>query len=73
MPVSGVISTIGDTALTLAHRAEEAGKCIIQALINIFRNVLDWIYAFMYRVWDNVMNNPWGAMHLFASFWILMA
>lgn len=64
---------IGSSIITLAHRAEEAAKSIIEAVIRIFRNVLDWVYAFLYNLWDRIMTDPWGAFHLFSSMWVLMA
>lgn len=70
--ISGLGSSIGSSLLTLAHRAEGAVSSIVQGLIQLFRNILDWIYALMYRFWEILQTNPWGTMHLLFSFWVMM-
>ena len=73
MVLSGALSSIGEGLIMFLGRAEQAAKGIIDSLIRIFRQVLDWVYAFMFKLWENIQSNPWGAMHLFTSFWIMMA
>jgi len=63
----------GETLLVqLLHRAEDAAKSIIDALIRLFRQVIDWVYAFMYNMWNRIMADPWAGINLMANFWVLM-
>lgn len=71
-PISGALSSIGSGLVQLFHRAEDAAKSIIEALIRLFRNIIDWIYALQYKFWEMLMDDPFKFSLFIANMCVLM-
>lgn len=75
MPIQAVsaISGIGGGLVQLFHRAEDAAKSVIEALVRLFRNIIDWIYALLYRFWEMLMDDPLKFTMFMANICVFMA
>jgi len=45
---------------------------VVGAIINFFRTIAVLIYDWFSRFWNFVMENPRGAIMLFANLWVMM-
>jgi hypothetical protein len=61
---SGISEIIGD----VSERVEQ----IVVAILNILKTVLSYVYTFLLRFWSFIMENPRGALILFANLWVMM-
>jgi len=67
-PLVSIGSGISEIMEDVSERVEQ----IIVAIINILKTVLSYVYTFMLRFWSFVMENPKGALILFANLWVMM-
>lgn len=63
---------LGAGLSTIIGRIAERAEGVIATLINLFRQIIDYIYTFLLRFWTFVMENPRGAVTLFANLWVMM-
>jgi hypothetical protein len=61
---SGITAILGD----VAERVESA----ISSIIGLIKQVLNYIYMFMMKLWSAFIDNPKGAITLMANLWAMM-
>jgi len=66
------LTNLGAGLSTIIGGIRERAENVISTLINLFRQILDYIYTFLLRFWTFVMENPRGAVTLFANLWVMM-
>jgi len=66
------LTSLGAGLSTIIGGIRERAENIISTLINLFRQILDYIYTWMLRLWTFIMENPRGAITLFANLWVMM-
>jgi hypothetical protein len=65
---SGISEIVGD----VAEETENTVAAVIVSIINILKTILSYVYTFLLRFWSFIMENPKGAINLFANLWVMM-
>jgi len=65
---SGISEIVGD----VAEETENTVAAVIVSIINILKTILSYVYTFLLRFWSFIMENPKGALTLFANLWVMM-
>jgi len=66
------IAGLGGGLLNVVGQIQDRLEGIVSTIINFLRNLVNNVYIWFLRLWNFCIENPRGAVLMFANVWVMM-